>query len=156
MSNSLSCTTRIPTETDQYHSDNIFVGDSIFHAELGSARADFPGGSAKALYASGKKLLGLHEDVKIWIGHDYPGNGRAGPEPCMTVQHHRANNKHLKDGISEEAFIQLREARDATLSEPKLIHLALQMNIRAGRLPEPTQQGDRFLSVPLKVNGVVW
>lgn len=136
--------------------DNVFVGDSIFHADLGSARADFPGGSAEALFSSGRKLLSLPNHVKLWSGHDYPPADRKEPAPFMTVQQHREQNKHLKDGVSEQEFVLLRQKRDATLAEPKLLHQSLQMNIRAGRLPEPTASGDRMLCVPLKLKSVEW
>lgn len=136
--------------------DNVFVGDSIFHADLGSARADFPGGSAETLFSSGRKLLSLPDHIKLWSGHDYPPADRKEPAPFMTVQQHREQNKHLKDGVSEQDFVLLRQKRDTTLAEPKLLHQSLQMNIRAGRLPEPTASGDRMLCVPLKLGGKAW
>ncbi|PSN67561.1 putative metallo-beta-lactamase domain protein [Corynespora cassiicola Philippines] len=118
--------------------NNVFCGDSIFHPDIGTARCDFPGGSAKALFDSGRKLLSLSDDVKIWTGHDYPPAGRDKPVPFMTVKEHGEQNKHLKSGISEEEFVKLRHERDAALAAPRLLHQSLQINIRAGRLPEPT------------------
>ncbi|KAK7423695.1 hypothetical protein QQX98_000885 [Neonectria punicea] len=136
--------------------DNVFCGDSLFHADIGTARCDFPGGSAINLFNSGRRLLRLPDHVKIWTGHDYPPDNRSGPVPWMTVQDHKKQNKHLKDGITEEEFVALRSERDATLAEPRLVHQSLQMNIRAGRLPRPSEGGHRLLHVPLKQKGVEW
>ena len=93
--------------------------------------------------------------VKIWTGHDYPPEGRIATS-CLTVDEHREKNKHLSDGVSEEEFVALREARDEQMSEPRLLHQSLQFNIRGGRLPHPTQVGLRLLHVPLKLNGLQW
>ncbi|KAL4728005.1 hypothetical protein ACLX1H_004712 [Fusarium chlamydosporum] len=110
-----------------YHiGSNVFVGDSIFHVDIGSARADFPGGSAEDIFKSGRKLLSLPEDTKIWVGHDYPPEGRDAPVPFATVKEHRQHNKHLKDGTQEEEFVEMRRKRDATLAAPRLIHPSLQ------------------------------
>ncbi|KAK5073282.1 hypothetical protein LTR70_010420 [Exophiala xenobiotica] len=136
--------------------DCVFVGDSVFNADLGSARADFPGGSAEDLFRSGRKLLSLPNDVKIYTGHDYPPEGREAPLPYMSVRDHRGKNKHLKDGTSEKDFVKLRRERDVTLAEPKLLHQSLQMNIRAGRLPAPTDTGLRMLHIPLKMKEAQW
>src|SRR4051794_22182213 len=138
------------------HADNVFVGDSIFQADLGSARADFPGGCAETLFGSGRKLLSLPEHTKVWVGHDYPPEGRDAPLSFMLVKQHREQNKHLKDGTTVEEFVALRQKRDATLTEPKLIHQSLQMNIRAGRLPKQTGTGHRMLHLPLKLDNVAW
>ncbi|KAE8149499.1 beta-lactamase-like protein [Aspergillus avenaceus] len=136
--------------------DNVFCGDSLFHADIGTARCDFPGGSASNLYQSGRRLLGLSDNVKIWTGHDYPPEGRSVPVPYMSVRDHKEQNKHLKDGITEEEFVALRKERDAKLGEPRLLHQSLQVNIRAGQLPIPTAAGHRMLHLPLKLNGVTW
>ncbi|KAK5400777.1 hypothetical protein LTR06_011269 [Exophiala xenobiotica] len=137
--------------------DNVFVGDSVFHIDVGSARADFPGGSADALFNSGRKLFELPDHTRIWIGHDYPPPGRDAPVSSMTVQDHKKQNKHLKDTISEQAFVDLRKQRDAMLSEPKLIHTSLQVNIRAGQLPKPTESGHRMLHIPMRLpEGKEW
>ncbi|KAK8920070.1 Glyoxylase B2 [Metarhizium anisopliae] len=131
--------------------DNIFCGDSLFNADVGSARCDFPGGDATQLYNSVQKLLSHGPHVKIWTGHDYPPEARAGRAiSAMTVRQQREQNKHLKDGTSQDEFVTWRSERDATLKEPRLIHYALQINIRAGRLPKPTTTGDRLVHVPLK------
>lgn len=127
---------------------------------MGSARCDFPGGDAKDLYHSVReKLLQLPESFSIYTGHDYPPGGEAGrkdPRPCFTVAEQNEANKHLKKGTTEEEFVQWRSERDAQLAEPRLINQALQFNIRAGKLPRPTEQGDMFLRVPIKVPGQVW
>ncbi|KAK5282204.1 hypothetical protein LTR40_003646 [Exophiala xenobiotica] len=137
--------------------DNVFVGDSVFHIDVGSARADFPGGSADALFNSGRKLFELPDHTRIWIGHDYPPPGRDAPVSSMTVQDHKKQNKHLKDTISEQAFVDLRKQRDAMLSEPKLIYTSLQVNIRAGQLPKPTESGHRMLHIPMRLpEGKEW
>ncbi|KAL4943066.1 beta-lactamase-like protein [Aspergillus oleicola] len=135
---------------------NIFCGDSLFNTDLGTARADFPGGSAEHLYASGRKLLGLPDHVKIYVGHDYPPADREDPVPYMTVGEHKRENKHLKEGTTEEEFVALRRERDGNLAAPKLLHPSLQVNIRAGRLPSPTGLGMRMVHLPLKTGGVEW
>ncbi|KAH0167180.1 putative metallo-beta-lactamase domain protein, partial [Aureobasidium melanogenum] len=136
--------------------DNVFCGDSVLNPDFGTARADFPGGSAYDLFHSGRKLLSLPEHVRIWTGHDYLTEEREEAEPFMSVRDHREGNKHLKDGLTEEGFVTMRAERDATLAAPRLLHPALQMNIRAGRLPRPTALGERFLHLPLKLAGIEW
>ncbi|KAJ0422936.1 beta-lactamase-like protein [Aspergillus carlsbadensis] len=135
--------------------DNVFCGDSIFHADIGTARCDFPGGSATDMFHSGRKLLSLNPEVKIWSGHDYPAQDRDGPSPYMCVREHQEHNKHLRDGTKMEDYVSMREGRDAAMTAPKLLHAALQMNIRAGRLPEPAPSGHRFVHLPLKWVGVL-
>ncbi|KAK4209861.1 beta-lactamase-like protein [Rhypophila decipiens] len=136
--------------------DNVFCGDSLFNGDVGSARCDFPGGDAQALYASAQKLFALHPNTKVWTGHDYPPGpapGRTEPVPYTTVADQLATNKHLKSGTSREEFVNWRKTRDDQLAEPRLIHQALQFNIRAGRLPPVTGAGDMLVHVPLKVEG---
>ncbi|KAH8904198.1 metallo-beta-lactamase superfamily protein [Coniochaeta sp. PMI_546] len=137
---------------------NVFCGDSLFNVDVGSARCDFPGGNASDLYNSARKLLSLPDDYRIWTGHDYPPGGdvRKDPLPYYTVADQRKANKHLKDGVQEHEFVQWRKDRDVTLAEPKLIHQALQVNIRAGRLPVLSASGDRLMHIPLKVRGEGW
>ncbi|KAL4908879.1 hypothetical protein BDW74DRAFT_165600 [Aspergillus multicolor] len=135
--------------------DNIFAGDSIFHLDLGTARTDFPGGDAASLFHSARRLLDYPEHVKIWVGHDYPSTTREAPVPCMSVGEHRQKNKHLKLGVGEEEFVKMRNDRDKGLPSPKLIHPALQVNVRGGRLPR-TQGGLRTLRIPVRVKGVEW
>lgn len=133
---------------------NVFVGDSVFNADLGSARADFPGGSAEAIFHSGRKLFALSDDTKLWTGHDYPPEGRNKPVPYMTVKQQKETNKHLKEGTAKAEFVEMRQARDESLAMPRLLHASLQMNIRAGRLPRPTASGERVLrdQTPVKVD----
>ncbi|KAH8883327.1 putative metallo-beta-lactamase domain protein [Thozetella sp. PMI_491] len=135
---------------------NVFCGDSIFHADIGTARCDFPGGSANQLFASGRRLLSLPDHVKIWTGHDYPPEGRSTAVPWMSVRDHREQNKHLKDGVTEEEFVALRAERDSKLGEPRLLHQSLQINIRGGQLPKPAASGYRILHLPLKTKGLEW
>lgn len=136
---------------------NVFCGDSLFNPDVGSARCDFPGGDAKALYASAQKLLSLPGNTRIYTGHDYPpGGGQGGrkdPVPYVTIDQQLEENKHLKRGTTEKEFVNWRKERDAGLVPPRLIHQSLQVNIRAGRLPAETLEGDKLLHLPLKVEG---
>jgi glyoxylase-like metal-dependent hydrolase (beta-lactamase superfamily II) len=134
----------------------VFCGDSVFHTDIGTARADFPGGSAATLYESGRKLLQLPEHFKIWSGHDYPSEERGKTVPCLSVQDHKEHNKHLASDITQQEFVSMREERDSSLAAPRLLHASLQINIRAGRLPCPTEMGQRFLRLPLKLKGAEW
>ncbi|CAN8099589.1 unnamed protein product [Discula destructiva] len=136
--------------------DNVFCGDSLFHSDIGTARCDFPGGSANDLYESARKLLALPEDTKIWTGHDYPSGPRGEPVPWLSVKDHKERNLHLKEGTSKGDFVALRQTRDAGLSEPKLLHQSLQVNIRAGRFPKPTASGHSLLHLPLKLDNMAW
>ncbi|EAA31036.3 Metallo-hydrolase/oxidoreductase [Neurospora crassa] len=132
--------------------NNVFCGDSLFNADIGTARCDFPGGSAHDLYHSGRKLLqNLPDETKIWTGHDYPPEDRREPVPCLTVKEHRERNKHLRDGITEEEFVKAREERDRDLAAPRLLHQSLQVNIRAGKLPGENESGLRLLHLPVKI-----
>ncbi|OJJ46003.1 hypothetical protein ASPZODRAFT_67281 [Penicilliopsis zonata CBS 506.65] len=136
--------------------DDVFCGDSLFHPDIGTARCDFPGGSSEALFRSGRRLLALPGHVRIWTGHDYPPADGARPAvPWTSVAEHRAQNKHLMDGISQQDFVALRSARDASMAAPKLLHPSLQINIRAGRMPSPTDKGDRLLHLPMKGGDLV-
>jgi glyoxylase-like metal-dependent hydrolase (beta-lactamase superfamily II) len=139
---------------------NIFVGDSLFQPDVGSARCDFPAGDAHALFRSiTKRLYALPEGCVIHVGHDYPPDGDGGrtePRDGVTVGEERRDNVHVRDGVAEEEFVKWRSERDANLAEPRLLHQSLQFNIRAGRLPEASEHGHRFLHVPLKVSDDVW
>jgi glyoxylase-like metal-dependent hydrolase (beta-lactamase superfamily II) len=128
--------------------DAAFVGDTLFMPDGGSARADFPGGDARVLYRSMKRLLSLPSETRLFMCHDYGPNGRE-IRWETTVADERAHNIHVRDGITEDEFVKMREARDKTLGMPKLIIPSLQVNIRAGELPEPDNSGKRFLKVPL-------
>ena len=136
-----------------YHAgDALFVGDTMFMPDFGTARCDFPGGSAETLFASVQRLLELPAETRMFVGHDYKANGRDVYAWETTVGAQRAHNLHVGAGKSAEEFVQMRTTRDATLSMPKLIIPAIQVNIRAGNMPEPDQEGRVFLKVP--VNGL--
>jgi glyoxylase-like metal-dependent hydrolase (beta-lactamase superfamily II) len=128
--------------------DAAFVGDTLFMPDGGSARADFPGGDARTLYRSIKRVLSLPAEMRLFMCHDYGPNGR-NIKWETTVAEQRAHNIHTKDGISEDEFVVLREARDKTLGMPKLIIPSLQVNMKAGELPKAEADGKRFLKVPL-------
>jgi glyoxylase-like metal-dependent hydrolase (beta-lactamase superfamily II) len=128
--------------------DAAFVGDTLFMPDGGSARADFPGGDAGALYASIQKVLALPDQTRLFMCHDYGPNGRA-IQWETSVAAEKAHNIHVGGGISRAAFVAMREARDATLDMPRLIIPSLQVNMRAGRLPPADDTGKRFLKVPL-------
>ena len=132
--------------------DAAFIHDTLFMPDGGTARADFPGGSARALWASIQRIMALPNETRLFTGHDYPPEGR---EPAWesTVARQRAENKHLTEADGEAAFIALREGRDHDLPMPKLILHALQVNIRGGRLPEPEANGKRYLKIPLDALG---
>lgn len=133
--------------------DALFVGDTLFMPDAGSARCDFPGGDARTLYRSIRRLLALPEATRIFHCHDYKAAGRDVHAWESTVGEQRARNLHVRDGIDEDAFVALREARDATLPAPALLLPSLQVNIRAGRLPPPSANGVRYLKIPLSGDG---
>jgi glyoxylase-like metal-dependent hydrolase (beta-lactamase superfamily II) len=126
----------------------VFVGDTLFMPDVGTARADFPGGSARELYASTRRLLALAPETVMYVCHDYPPPGR-GPAWQTTVAEQRAKNIHVRDGVSEAEFVALREKRDATLEMPTLILPSIQVNVRAGDLPPAEDNGIRYLRIPL-------
>ena len=128
--------------------DAAFVGDTLFMPDGGSARADFPGGDARVLYRSIKRVLTLPNETRLFMCHDYGPNGRNIVWET-TVGEQREHNIHARDGIGEDEFVAMREARDLTLGMPKLIIPSLQVNMKAGELPKPDESGKRFLKVPL-------
>lgn len=131
--------------------DAVFVGDTLFMPDYGSARCDFPGGDARTLYRSIQRILALPEATRIFVGHDYLPEGRTDFRWETTVGAEKADNIHVGGGRSEDDFVAMREARDATLKAPALLLPALQVNIRAGALPAPEEvSGRRFLKIPLK------
>ncbi len=141
-----------PACTTHVIGDAAFVGDTLFMPDGGTARADFPGGDARVLFRSIRMLLEtLPGETRLFMCHDYAPGGRA-IKWETTVAEERANNIHVKDGVTEDEFVAMREARDQTLDMPKLIIPSLQVNIRAGYLPEPDESGQRFLKVP--INGL--
>jgi glyoxylase-like metal-dependent hydrolase (beta-lactamase superfamily II) len=136
--------------------DAAFVHDTIFMPDGGTARADFPGGSARALWTSIQRIMALPDDTRLFTGHDYMPGGRE-PRWESTVARQRAENVHITKARTEEEFVALREKRDRTLPMPKLILDALQVNIRGGRLPDPEANGRRYLKIPLDaLRGATW
>jgi len=136
--------------------DAAFVHDTIFMPDGGTARADFPGGSARTLWRSIQRIMALPDETRLFTGHDYRPGGRE-PRWESTVAQQRCGNKHLVAAKTEEEFVALREARDRELPMPKLILSALQVNIRGGRLPEPESNGRRYLKIPLDaLQGARW
>ena len=128
----------------------LFVGDTLFMPDVGTARCDFPGGNARTLYQSVQKILSYPKETKLYMCHDYPPNGRA-PECSTTVEAEKSSNIHVHDGISEEQFVQMRTKRDETLQMPTLILPSIQVNIRAGHFPESENNGKSYLKIPLNL-----
>jgi glyoxylase-like metal-dependent hydrolase (beta-lactamase superfamily II) len=131
--------------------DAVFTGDTLFMPDYGTARTDFPGGDARTLFRSIRTLLALPGDTRIFVGHDYLPEGRGDHRFETTVAAQRDGNIHVGGETTEDAFVAMREARDATLKAPALILPSLQVNIRAGALPPPDAQGRRYLRMPLNV-----
>lgn len=131
--------------------DAAFVGDTLFMPDYGTARADFPGGDAHQLYRSIRRLLGLPQETRLFLCHDYKTAGRNDYRWETTVDEQRRTNVHVHDGVSEEEFVAMREARDATLAVPKLLLPSIQVNIRAGRFPRADENGVRFLRIPVRI-----
>ncbi|MBF9233805.1 MBL fold metallo-hydrolase [Microvirga alba] len=131
--------------------DAVFVGDTMFMPDYGTARADFPGGSAHNLYRSIKKILSLPPQTRLFMCHDYKAPGRSEYAWETTVAEQVEKNVHLKDGVSEDQFVAMRDARDATLPAPALLLPSIQVNIRAGHMPPPDANGVRYLKIPVKV-----
>jgi glyoxylase-like metal-dependent hydrolase (beta-lactamase superfamily II) len=128
--------------------DAIFVGDTLFMPDVGTARCDFPGGDARMLYQSIQKILSYPSDTRLYMCHDYPPSNR----PAMgmtTVADEKKSNIHIHDGVTEEQFVQMRTERDKTLEMPVLILPSIQVNIRAGHFPEPDANGIAYLKIPL-------
>jgi glyoxylase-like metal-dependent hydrolase (beta-lactamase superfamily II) len=128
--------------------DAAFVGDTLFMPDGGTARADFPGGDARVLYRSINRVLELPPETRLFMCHDYAPGGRE-IKWETSVAEQRAHNIHVREGITEDEFVQMREQRDATLSLPRLIIPSIQVNIRGGNLPEPDEKGKRHLKVPI-------
>ncbi|MEM7752726.1 MAG: MBL fold metallo-hydrolase [Pseudomonadota bacterium] len=133
--------------------DAAFVGDTLFMPDFGTARCDFPGGSAEMLYDSVQKILALPDETRIFVGHDYLTKTRDEFAWETTVAEQKAANVHIGGNKSREEFVEMREARDATLGMPKLIAPSLQVNMRAGHMPEPDTDGDVYLKVPINKLG---
>lgn len=131
--------------------DSAFIGDTLFMHDYGTARCDFPGGDARTLYRSIQKLFALPDATRLFLCHDYKAPGREEFQYLSTVAAQRAQNVHIHQGISEEQFVAMRTARDATLGMPALILPAVQINMRAGELPPAEANGRRYLKIPLDV-----
>ncbi len=129
--------------------DAAFVGDTLFMPDYGTARADFPGGDARALYRSIRRVLSLPAETRLFLCHDYKAPGRDEFSWQTTVANERAHNIHVHDGVGEDEFVAMREARDKTLNMPKLIIPSIQINMRAGDTPPPENDGNVYLKVPL-------
>ncbi|MGB0504806.1 MAG: MBL fold metallo-hydrolase [Pikeienuella sp.] len=133
--------------------ENIFVGDTLFMPDFGTARCDFPGGDARTLYQSIRRILDHHPQTTLWICHDYKAPGRDEFAWRTTVGAQREANPHVRDGISEDDFVAMREAKDATLGTPKLLIPSIQVNMRAGDMPPADDNGTVYLKVPVNVIG---
>lgn len=131
--------------------DAAFVGDTLFMPDYGTARADFPGGDARTLFRSIRRLMALPDETRVFLCHDYKAPGRDDYVWATTIGAERTANIHVHDEVEEDAFVTMREARDATLSMPRLILPSLQVNIRAGHLPEPEANGVSYLKLPLNL-----
>lgn len=132
--------------------DAVFVGDTLFMPDYGTARADFPGGDARTLFRSIRRLLALPGETRIFVGHDYKAPGRDHFAWETTVAAERAENPHVRDGIGEDDFVAMRRARDAGLSAPTLLLPSIQANMRAGKLPPPDAAGVRYLRIPVTLD----
>ena len=131
--------------------DAVFVGDTLFMPDYGTARCDFPGGDSATLYQSVQKLLALPDETRMYLCHDYLPEGRSHYVHETTVGEQRRRNIHIHEGVSEADFVALRDARDATLSAPKLLIPSVQVNMRAGHLPEPEDNEQVYLKVPVNL-----
>ena len=140
-----------PTCLSYLIGDAVFVGDTLFMPDYGTARCDFPGGDSATLYQSVQKLLALPDETRMYLCHDYLPEGRSHYVHETTVGEQRRRNIHIHEGVSEADFVALRDARDATLSAPKLLIPSVQVNIRAGHLPEPEDNGQVYLKVPVNL-----
>ncbi len=129
--------------------DNIFVGDTLFMPDFGTARCDFPGGDARTMYKSIKRILGYHPQTVLWMCHDYLPPGRSEFQYRTTVGAQREQNPHVNDSIDEEAFVHLREKKDSSLGFPKLLIPSIQVNMRAGDLPPEEENGTSYIKIPI-------
>ncbi|MBU2342464.1 MAG: MBL fold metallo-hydrolase, partial [Alphaproteobacteria bacterium] len=129
--------------------DAVFTGDTMFMPDYGSARADFPGGDARQLYRSVRRLMALPDKTRVFLCHDYKAPNRDHFVWETTMLAERVGNVHVHEGVSEEEFVTMRTQRDATLDMPRLILPSIQVNIRGGHLPEPEENGVRYLKLPI-------
>jgi len=140
-----------PADVSYKIEDAVFVGDTLFMPDYGTARADFPGGDAHRLYRSIKRLMGLPPKTRLFMCHDYKAPGRDQYAWETTVEQQRDKNVHVREGVTEEEFVAMRAARDATLSAPRLLLPSIQVNIRAGKFPPKEANGVRYLLIPVKL-----
>ena len=129
--------------------DALFVGDTMFMPDYGTARADFPGGDAARLYRSIRRLMTLPDETRVFLCHDYKAPGREAFIVETTIGDQRTSNIHVREGVTEEAFVTMRRTRDASLGMPRLLLPSIQVNIRAGRMPEPESDGVSYLKLPI-------
>jgi glyoxylase-like metal-dependent hydrolase (beta-lactamase superfamily II) len=141
----------LPAQSDPEGVADVFVGDTLFMHDYGTARCDFPGGDARQLWHSIRRLLALPPETRLWMCHDYKAPGRDRYAWQSSVAEQRATNPHVKDGSTEEGFVAFRTARDATLAAPTLLLPSIQVNIRAGRFPPAEANGVRYLRIPVKL-----
>ena len=141
-----------PADVSYRIGDVVFVGDTLFMPDYGTARADFPGGDAHQLYRSIRRLLSFPRETRLFMCHDYKAPGRDAYAWETTVGEERDRSIHIHDGVGEEEFVAMRKARDATLGAPRLLLPSIQVNVRAGRLPPAEQNGVRYLKLPLKLD----
>src|SRR5665213_2918303 len=142
-----------PADVSYRIGDAVFVGDTLFMPDYGTARADFPGGDAHTLYRSIRRLLSLPADTRLFMCHDYKAPGRDTYAWETTVSAERETSVHVRDDVDEQAFVAMRTARDATLDAPRLLLPSIQVNIRAGRFPPAESNGVRYLTIPVKAKG---
>lgn len=140
----------LPAQSDPEGVSDVFVGDTLFMHDYGTARCDFPGGDARTLFRSIRRLLSLPPETRLWMCHDYKAPGRDHYAWQSTVAQQRAENPHVKDGTTEDEFVAFRTARDAKLAAPTLLLPSIQVNIRAGRFPPAEANGVRYLKIPVK------
>jgi glyoxylase-like metal-dependent hydrolase (beta-lactamase superfamily II) len=144
-----------PADISYKIEDAVFVGDTLFMPDYGTARADFPGGDAHRLYRSIKRLMALPPQTRLFMCHDYKAPGRDRYAWETTVKEQRQANVHVREGVGEDEFVSMRTARDATLSAPRLLLPSIQVNIRAGKFPPKEDNGVRYLLIPVKAKGGV-
>ena len=142
-----------PADISYKVEDAVFVGDTMFMPDYGTARADFPGGDAHQLYRSIRRLTALPPETRLFMCHDYKAPGRDDYAWETTVAEQREKNVHVKEGVSEEEFVAMRTARDAKLAAPRLLLPSIQTNIRAGKFPPAEANGVRYLMIPVKLKG---
>ncbi|MFN6407705.1 MAG: MBL fold metallo-hydrolase [Limnohabitans sp.] len=143
-----ACMSYVVTDAGEPARQVAFVGDTLFMPDYGTARCDFPGGSASTLFQSIQKVLSLPDSTQLYLCHDYPPEGRE-PQCVTTVAEQKKTNVHVHQGVMEEAFVKMRQARDATLSMPVLMLPSVQVNMRAGHMPPPEGNGTSYLKIPI-------